>query len=259
MPYRPSERPPMTDREKRLYPQVEQEFTDEGYPVLKLMPSGRNLFNQFHKRPIRRSRRSEFIKPRELEMNENQDWPSVWPTAKTFSPSAVPLPIRQSYEEKRDKVPIGKYINTELVKIPNFLHLTPKAIERHCRAIRKFCTEWPKGLDTDEEVRSHFPVTYVTRDYVHSSPSIRDVRARIVELKINIDDLNLTKPLDREKLILLARDRYDEKTGILTLVVDACPMKIQNEDYSNYLLTALYFESTKHDDWEFDESSKRIK
>lgn len=258
MPYKPSERPPLTPQQQKLYPQVQQEFTQEGYPILKFKRSESNMFNKRKPRRLRTSKRSALLRPRELYMKEDQDWPSIWPTAKTFVPSSVPLPIKQSYEEKRGSVPLGKYLNTELIKIPNFLHLTPKAIERQCNAIRKFCTEWPEGLSSDEEVRSHFPVTYVTRDYVHSSSTIRDVRARIVELQINIDDLKLDK-LDREKLILLARHRYDQNTGILTISVGECPMRAQNKDYADYLLTALYFESIKHDDWEFDESSKRIK
>ena len=30
----------------------------------------------------------------------------------------------------------GKYGNTELIKIPNFLHLTPPHIKKHCQAIK---------------------------------------------------------------------------------------------------------------------------
>lgn len=242
----------MTAQQKKIYPQVTQEFTEEGYPVLKFHPNKRHYFEARTVRPIRRSKLSAGLVRREEKMKENQDWASVWPTAKTFVPSAVPLPIRQSYEDKRKHVPIGKYLNNELLKIPNFLHLTPIAIERHCKALLQFCTKWPKGLESDEQIREHFPVTYITRDYFHSSPSIRDPKSRIVDLKININDLKL-KQLDREKLILLARHRYDPNTEILTITTDSCPLKIQNKDYAEYLLTALYFESIKHDPWEFDE------
>ena len=54
-------------------------------------------------------------------------------------------------------VPV-KFANTELMKIPNFLHLTPPVIRRHCAAIKKFCTPWPAGLETDEAVEKHFPL-----------------------------------------------------------------------------------------------------
>lgn len=32
------------------------------------------------------------------------------------------------------------------MKIANFLHLTPPAVQRHCAAIRKFCSPWPEGV-----------------------------------------------------------------------------------------------------------------
>jgi small subunit ribosomal protein S35 len=32
--------------------------------------------------------------------------------------------------------PPGKFANAELMKIPNFLHLTPPAIERQCQALK---------------------------------------------------------------------------------------------------------------------------
>lgn len=224
--------------------------------MLDVKRSVKTFFDLRKPRAVNQTNRAKNMIIREEMMREDQDWPSVWSVSKTFSPSTVPLPLRQSYEAKRTRVPRGKYANSELIKIPNFLHLGPVAIKRHCEAIKEFCTPWPEGLETDKEVRSHFPVTYVTRDYVHSSPSIRDPRARIVELKINIEDLRL-KDLDKEKFILLSRHRYDPKSGILTITTDACPMKTQNKDYADYLLTALYFESIKHDDWEF-ESSRRI-
>ena len=78
-------------------------------------------------------------------MLPDQDWPSVWPAARTFHPASVPLPLRQGVIQQKKLLPPEKYANTELMKIPNFLHLTPPAINRHCDAIKKFCTPWPKG------------------------------------------------------------------------------------------------------------------
>lgn len=250
MPYKPEERLPLTDHQKKLYPQVEQQFTDEGYPLLKLNRKIDSVLGTRTRKKFERRKPRYNYKIREEAMDENQDWPSMWPTAKTFSPSGVPLPLRQSYEQK--KPPRGKYVNTELLKIANFLHLTPVAIERQCNAIKKFCTPWPEGLDKDEEVRTYFPITYITCDYVHSLPTIRDERSRIVQLRINIKDLKLD-PIDEDKIIrLLTPNRYDKQTGQITITASACPSKIQNEDYSNYLLTALYFESIKHEKWEED-------
>jgi len=68
-------------------------------------------------------------------MSVDQDWPSVWPTARVFHPASVPLPLYQGWV-KPGVTPPGKFANPELMKIPNFLHLTPLAIERHCAALK---------------------------------------------------------------------------------------------------------------------------
>ena len=72
-------------------------------------------------------------------MKPDQDWGDVWPTARTFHPGTVPLPVRQGYPAS-DKATPDKWGNAELMKIPNFLHLTPPVVERHCAAIRS--KEW---------------------------------------------------------------------------------------------------------------------
>lgn len=81
--------------------------------------------------------------PRYSRMSTDQDWTNVWPSATTFKQSVVPLPITQGYiaSEKENKgLPLEKYANAELMKIPNFLHLTPNHIKKHCAAIKsKYC------------------------------------------------------------------------------------------------------------------------
>ena len=69
-------------------------------------------------------------------MSIDQDWGSVWPVARTFHPASVPLPVRMGYPLKK-QAPLGKFVNTELMKIPNFLHLTPPVVERQCEAIKR--------------------------------------------------------------------------------------------------------------------------
>lgn len=54
--------------------------------------------------------------PRTERMVVDQDWTAVYPTAKTFKPDAVPLPVRMGYPVKRG-VPPGKKGNLELVKV----------------------------------------------------------------------------------------------------------------------------------------------
>jgi len=193
---------------------------------------------------------------RSQRMVPDQKWGDVWPAARTFHPSVVPLPVRQGVVQQKAQVVPSKRANAELMKIPNFLHLTPPVIKEHCAAISKFCTEWPKGLETEEEIAEHFPVHVTYSDYLNSSSSIRDRRSRIVQLRIKINSL----PLDqhaKDKFIRLVGDRYNEETGELLLSADRCPYRGQNLDYCKYLLTALLHESWKVEDWELKQVEDR--
>ncbi|ELT90129.1 hypothetical protein CAPTEDRAFT_184915 [Capitella teleta] len=224
---------------------------------------------------VERRRRPELpvIPPREKSMPIDQDWTTVWPTASTFKWSAVPLPIRQgrvfvcfknfsesnifnyfhSQKAEQDGIPPGKYGNLELMKIPNFLHLTPNHIKKHCAALKEFCTEWPEGLETDEKCKKHFPVEVISSDYIVDSISLRDPRARTVCIKINLSSLDLDSHA-KDKFIRLVGDRYNADTGELTLELDRCPMKKQNHDYGIYLLSALFKESWKTEGWESEKT-----
>ena len=44
--------------------------------------------------------------------------------------------------------------------------------------------------------------------------------------------------------------RYDHESDEVTLTTDRCPYRGQNLEYSQYLLTALYYESWKVEPWE---------
>ncbi|VCX16868.1 unnamed protein product, partial [Gulo gulo] len=112
-----------------------------------------------YKRPLRR----KALPPRVEKMTVDQDWPSVYPVAAPFKSSAVPLPIRMGYPEKRG-VCMAKEGNLELLKIPNFLHLTPVAIKKHRETLKDFYTEWPAALDSDEKCEKHFPIEMDTTD-----------------------------------------------------------------------------------------------
>nr|CAG4638578.1 EOG090X09BG [Cyclestheria hislopi] len=193
------------------------------------------------------------LPPRTTKMPVDQDWASTWPVAKTFHPASVPLPLHQGWVEPGETPP-GKFANAELMKIPNFLHLTPPAIQRHCEALKKFCTKWPENLETEEEINKHFPVEFVTSDYCHSSPVIRDSRARIVTLQVKLDSL----PLDdhaKDKLLRLVKERYNKDTKILSLIAERCPLRKQNKDYAIYLLNVLVSESWKREPWENEKST----
>ncbi|XP_062990466.1 small ribosomal subunit protein mS35 [Elgaria multicarinata webbii] len=197
--------------------------------------------------PNERFRREPGI-PRTEKMEVDQDWTSVYPAAAAFKPSAVPLPIRMGYPVKRGVPPV-KEGNLELLKIPNFLHLTPVAIKKHCAALKEFCTEWPAILDEDENCMQHFPIEVDTVDYVSAGPSVRNPKARVVTLRVKLSSLNLDDHA-KKKLIKLVGERYCKGTDILTITTDRCPLRRQNYDYGVYLLTVLFHESWKTEQWE---------
>ncbi|XP_058684260.1 small ribosomal subunit protein mS35-like [Poecile atricapillus] len=206
----------------------------------------------------RRGRTPQFVRsaapPRTERMAVDQDWSSVYPTAAAFRPASVPLPIRMGYPVKRG-VPPPKEGNLELIKIPNFLHLTPPAIKKHCAALKDFCTEWPSALDSDEKCEQHFPIEIETVDYVSSGISIRNPKARVVTLRVKLSNLNLDDHA-KKKLIKLVGERYCRETDVLTITTDRCPLRRQNYDYGMHLLTVLYHESWKTEKWESEKSEE---
>lgn len=118
-------------------------------------------------------------------MPVDQDWSAVWPGPRSFHPASVPLPLHQGFVPKNTAAP-GKFANAELMKIPNFLHLTPPTIKKQCEALKKFCTPWPSGLETDEKIGQHFPIDVITSDYCHALPTIRNPLSRIVTIKVSV-------------------------------------------------------------------------
>ncbi|TDH09389.1 hypothetical protein EPR50_G00086330 [Perca flavescens] len=200
---------------------------------------------------FRRPRRTAG-EPRTEKMPVDQDWTAVYPAATPFRPSSVPLPVRMGYPVKGG-VPPEKKGNLELIKIPNFLHLTPAAIKKHCEALKPFCTEWPSALDTDKKCDEHFPIKVGSTDYVSAGLSVRNPSARIVHLKVKLSSLNLDDHA-RKKMLKLVGERYCKDTDVLTITTDSCPLRQQNHDYAMYLLTVLYHESWKTEAWEADKT-----
>ncbi|KAK7497251.1 hypothetical protein BaRGS_00011545 [Batillaria attramentaria] len=234
-------------QEKRIR-EVEEEFRTFKIPGLKTETGVKRT--QRRKMPV--------PPPRYQQMPVDQDWTNVWPAATTFKWSAVPFPVRQGYVEtvtENEGVIPSKYANAELMKIPNFLHLTPAHIKKHCAALREFCTEWPAGLETDQACQKHFPVEVETSDYCFSGPSIRDPRARTITVKVKLSDLDLDYHA-RDKFVRLVGDRFKPDTGEVIFTTDRCPMKKQNYDYAMYLLTAVYHESWKREPWEAEKTEE---
>uniref|UniRef100_A0A8R1HW53 MRP-S28 domain-containing protein n=1 Tax=Caenorhabditis japonica TaxID=281687 RepID=A0A8R1HW53_CAEJA len=189
--------------------------------------------------------------PRSEEMDADQKWSDVWPAARTFAASVVPLPVRMGSRPNTEKrAPFKKEGNLELVKIPNFLHLTPAAIQQHCEAIKKFCTPFPPELlNTPELAKTELPISVDYNTYVHQGTNIRDIRSRVVTMKVQVAALKFSEHA-LEKFARLAANRYDETTGILTIITDRCHTRKQNIDYAYYLLTVLYHEALKVESWE---------
>lgn len=188
----------------------------------------------------------------ERQISHNANWTTTWPVARTFQPDLVKIPLYMGYTES-GVVKYKRDSSIELLKLPNFLHLAPPAIKKHCAAINKFCTQWPKQLKSESDCNTHFPLQVVTSDYCFSSPSIREPLARIVTLRVKLGDLKLDAHA-KDKFLRLVGDRYDPSTDILSIVTDHCPSRQQNLDYAKFLLTAVYYESQNTEPWEAEKS-----
>ena len=58
-------------------------------------------------------------------------------------------------------------------------------------------------------------------------------------------------PISKDKFLrLVGLDRYDTETDTVTITADRCPYRLQNKEYCEYLLKALYYESRNREDWE---------
>lgn len=204
------------------------------FRVLQLLPSEKKVTNK----KLQKNAIVDLVIKKRSEMSANQDWQTIWPAARTFHPGIVPFPLQQGYKNTKGIHP-NKYGNAELMKIPNFLHLTPPVIKKHCEALKKFCTRWPEELETNEACVKYFPVEIITSDYCYSSPTIREPLARIVNLRVRLSSLHLNTHA-KDKILRLLGDRYNPNTDMITITADRCPSRKQNLDYVKYLLTALF-------------------
>ena len=58
-------------------------------------------------------------------------------------------------------------------------------------------------------------------------------------------------PISNDKFLrLVGPDCYDIETDTVTITADRCPYRLQNKEYCEYLLKALYYESRNREDWE---------
>lgn len=181
------------------------------------------------------------------------DWSNFYEAANSYNAYIMPMEVRMGREtpKKVVKTPMLDWGNVELLKIPNFLHLTPPAIKKHCEALKEYCSPWP-AYGNHPKCR---PISVTTTNYIYSGPSIRHPDSRRVRLTVQLRNLNLSDHA-YQKIVLLAGDRYNPNTDKLTLKTDKCPSRQQNKDYAYYLLTALYHESRKKESWEAEVSEE---
>ncbi|KAI3389565.1 hypothetical protein SNEBB_009855 [Seison nebaliae] len=227
-------------------------------------------------------------------INRKMDWTDVWPSAAAFKQSLIPFPIRMGYVEKKNEnngVPPSKYGNKELMKIQNFLHLTPQHIKKHCDVLKKFCVPFPEELKGVNVQNSLFPLRIQTTNYVFGSTVIREPKSRIVSIKFPLKSLNLPEENEHKFLRLIGFhcgggggigqertqivDDHTPKTRMsqspnykeleklqmkivngekwILLISSRCPRRQQNQEYLLYLLAATYHESLKKESWEESE------
>jgi small subunit ribosomal protein S35 len=98
-------------------------------------------------------------------------------------------------------------------------------------------------------MKKHFPIEYISSDYCHALPTIKNNLSRIVTIRFNLSELDFDDHA-KDKFLRLVGERYNPDTGIITIVTDRCPMKKQNYEYAMYLITACYHESFIVEDWE---------
>lgn len=192
-------------------------------------------------------------RPRAERQSVDQHWPSVWPAPRSFAAGTVPLPLRQGYVKKIGQTPPQAAANAELMKLANFLHLTPPAIKLHCQALKRFCTPWPDTIREDQALDRCLPMQVTTTDYVFASPEIGHDDARIVRVKLPMSVLALGAKRDapvRDKFLRLAWQWYNGDDDTVCVEADRCPRRRQNYRHALYQLAVCRMESLRQDRWE---------
>ncbi|OAF70256.1 28S ribosomal protein S35, mitochondrial [Intoshia linei] len=185
------------------------------------------------------------LNPRHEKMEPTStEWENIWTHPQPFNHHIVPLPIYQGFiKNTKLNIPPNKYANAEILKVQNFLHLTPRHVDSQCKLLKKFCTPWPKGL-SDDAIEKHFPVKVSYSNFCHSSPSIRHDKSSNVSVQFKLHSLSFNQSA-RDKIIYLLGQRYNKDNDTVSLFSDRCPTKKQNYDYLIYLMNVLIRESHK--------------
>ena len=70
-------------------------------------------------------------------------------------------------------------------------------------------------LDDVDLLEAHYQITELSSDYLNSSSSIRDFRARVTTIQFQLSCLSLDHKSKDKFLRLIGLDRYDEETDLV--------------------------------------------
>ena len=174
----------------------------------------------------------------------DEDWTHVWPVSRVFDHHVVHLPLRAGAKTFGNEPRPNSISNQELMKVPNFLHLTPKHIEMHIKALKPLCTRWPTSM-----TESSFPVRFRTYNFLRPGGSTLHPRSHAVEMTVDINAIPLFVE-KRQKLLAIVGKRCHPRSQKLVLKSDTLPSRKLNKDHLKYQLLALYSEVAKTEDWE---------
>jgi len=202
-----------------------------------------------NKRTVVYNAKEEILRHPTFSDEDAINFSDKYPSSGPVNPYTLPFPLRMGKNMRLTLQP-DQFANLELAKINNFLHLTPPAITKQCKALKEFCTEFPPELMNDVELEKEYPVELYTVDYLGSGKSPINLKARIVEKKIRVCNLVVDAHARTKLLSLATKKRYNRETDMLSLVSNRMPLRKQNADYIDYLLTVLYTEAWKKEKWE---------
>uniref|UniRef100_A0A2K6F410 Uncharacterized protein n=1 Tax=Propithecus coquereli TaxID=379532 RepID=A0A2K6F410_PROCO len=121
------------------------------------------------------------LPPRTEKMAVDQDWPSVYPAAAPFKPSAVPLPVRMGYPVKKG-VPMAKEGNLELLKKTEEWekNKTEADMEEY---VWKNSSSEKNILETLLQIKAAEKKTDVNKEELLGTKEVEDYRNCVVTLK----------------------------------------------------------------------------
>uniref|UniRef100_A0A671MI12 Uncharacterized protein n=1 Tax=Sinocyclocheilus anshuiensis TaxID=1608454 RepID=A0A671MI12_9TELE len=113
--------------------------------------------------------------------------------------------------------------SSNVFQIPNFLHLTPVAIKKHCAALKRDLSS-----DCAYCLTIHYSSCILNRDAVLMNQTLSLIKKRFLSLQVKLSSLNLDDHA-RKKMLKLSEERYCKDTDTLTTTTDRCVIRIYQE------------------------------